>query len=173
MIATALQKHPIAVTAIGAIAFGVVVAQVGLAAPIGDEGQHAVSHLGPGIAALFLVVASRRVWPVPVAERAGRVGCRVLLVGLAIFAVGQFVEAVGAFGYRGDARVSNVAALHDVGVLLGPIGLLTTLAGIVWSAVTAVGRRRGSLRSRPPAIALVAAGVVALAYVVAGVLLGF
>lgn len=173
MVATALQKHPIAATAIGAIVFGLVVAQVGLAVPIGDEGQHAMSHVGPGIAALFLVVASQRVWPAPVDERAIRVGRTLMVSGLGVFAVGQIVEAAGAFGYRGYTRVSDVAALHDVGVLLGPAGLLGTLVGVVLWAVSAILSRRGRLTSGTLTVVLLATGAVALTYVVAGILIGF
>lgn len=168
-----LLKHPIVATAVGAAVFAVVVAQAGLVAPIGDEGQHAVSHLGPGIAGFLLVIASRVLWPPPADDPASRAGRTVVVAGLAIFAIGQIVEAMGAWGYRGDARVGFLAAFHDVGVVVGPIGLLATLGGIVLSAGTAVARRRGGLSSRTMAAALVAAGMVVAAYVIAGILLGF
>lgn len=170
---TAPLKHPIATTAVGAAVFALVVAQAGLVAPIGNEGQHSVSHLGPGIAAFLLVLASRVVWPPPADDAASRRARTAVVIGLGVFAVGQIVEAIGAFGYRGNARVSSLAALHDVGVVLGPMGLLVTLGGIVVSAGVAVARRRGGLSSRALAAALAAAVAVVATYVVAGIVLGF
>jgi hypothetical protein len=62
---TPLPKRPIAATAIESAAFAIVVAQLGHIAPVGGQGQHAVAHLGPGIAGLLLVIASRVIWPPP------------------------------------------------------------------------------------------------------------
>ncbi len=173
MAASAFGRHPIAVSVACALVFAVVVAQVGLALPIRDEWQHAVSHLGPGIAALFLIVASRLAWPTAPDNRLSRVARRVLVTGVAIFATGQIVEAAGAFGYSGNARVSSISRLHDVGVLLSPVGLLVTLAGLTSSVFVGVSRRRGAVKPSTIAVAVLVAVVVVVTYVVAGILFGF
>ncbi len=173
MAASALNRHPIAVTVAGALVFAVVVAQVGLALTMPDEWQHVLSHTGPGIAALFLVAASRRMWPPPAASRPSRVSRTVLVIGLALFGVGQIVEAVGAFGYSGNTRVSNLALVHDVGVVLSPVGLLVTLAGATASGFVTVAGRHGELKRSTVKVGVIAAVAVVVAYVVAGIVLGF
>jgi hypothetical protein len=38
------------------------------------------------------------------------------------------IEGTGAYGYDGDDRTSGLAVLHDLGVVIGPIGLVLTMA---------------------------------------------
>lgn len=169
---TALDRHPIAVTVAGALVFAVVAVQVGLTAPVGDEWQHALAHVGPGVSATFLIVAIRRLWPAPT-DTASRAARTVLTVGLALFAAGQIVEAAGAFGYRGNTRVSGMARLHDVGVVLTPVGLLVILAGVAAVLFVTIAARRGALKPSTIKIAIVVAVAAAVAYVIAGIVLGF
>ena len=169
---TLFDTHPIAVTVAGALLFGVVAAQVGLAAPVGEEWQHALGHAGPGISAAFLTVAVRRLWPTP-PDTPGRAARTVLAIGLVFFALGQIVEAAGGFGYKGNTRVSGWARLHDVGVLLSSVALLVVLAGVAWGIFVAVARRRGALKPSTLKAAVLVAVAAAVAYVVAGIVLGF
>ena len=172
MATSALDRHPIAATVAGALVFAVVAVQLALAAPVDQQWGHALSHSGPAVSAAFLAVASRRLWPEP-ADTASRAARRVLAVGLVVFAAGQIVEAAGAFGYRGNTRVSTLARLHDVGVVLSPVGLFVILAGVVSAVVIAVAAGRGGLKSSTLKVAILAAAAVAVVYVVAGLVLGF
>lgn len=172
MATSAFHRHPIAMTVGGTLIFAVVAAQAGLAAPVSDEWQHALSHAGPGIGATFLGVAIRRLWPAP-AETGSQTSRTALTIGLVLFAVGQIVEAAGAFGYRGNTPVSSLATLHDVGVRLTPVALLVILGGLAAAMFGAVAARRGALKPNALKIAAVVAVAAAVAYVAAGIVFGF
>lgn len=168
---TALTKA--AVTTISALALAIVVMVIASAFPLSGEGRHAVGHVAPGVAALFLAVAVRNVWSPPRPARASRVARMILWVGLLLFGTGQIVEGVGAFGYSGYARVNSLAVSHDLGVMIGLVGLLLALTSAVFSGFTALATRRGSLTSRRVMLVIAAAVTVVVLYVVAGIMFGF
>ncbi|HVM34629.1 MAG TPA: hypothetical protein VM784_04735 [Actinomycetota bacterium] len=103
--------------------FGAVVV---LSIPIRDDDVlgHAASHLAVGLPLLLLLVARLR-WPAP----ASPLGRRLLVGGMSIFAAGQILEAIGAFGYDGYDRVNPLASLHDVG-LAATVAIPVLLCGL-------------------------------------------
>jgi hypothetical protein len=111
-----------------------------------DEVEHAVSHALFGSVMALLLVAALQVWPPPRATSLARAGRVLLAAGLAVFTLGQFVEGSGAFGYDGDTRVRpTVALLHDIGLVVGMVGLLVVAAGIVVALLATAAQRAGSL----------------------------
>lgn len=67
------------------------------------------------------------------------------VVGLAALAVAQLVESVGGLGYGpdNDGRVNGLAAFHDLGLAVMPLGLGAALIGVTAGAGFLVGRRCG------------------------------
>jgi hypothetical protein len=96
--------------------------------------DHAMGHLALGVPAVLLLVLALKTWPAP-SGRGARVGRTVLLAGLALFAGGLFIEAIGAFGYDDFGETNDLATLHDIGVLIGPFAMALTIAGAIISVL--------------------------------------
>jgi hypothetical protein len=75
----------------------------------------------------------------------------VILAGLALFALGDALEAVGIWGWRwnGSGRYvvtdQSLAQTHEVGRLGTVLGELTLVVGVLL-VIAAVAERRGSSR---------------------------
>lgn len=82
----------------------------------------------------------------------------IAITGLALLAITQLVEAVGAWGFGpdNDTVVSPIKALHDLGLAISPIGLLGAVAALV-AAVAVALRARGQ-----GILAVAAAGGIAI-----------
>lgn len=67
------------------------------------------------------------------------------VAGLATLALAQLVESVGGLGYGpdNDARVNGLAAFHDIGLAVMPLGLGAALVGVTAGVGVLVGRRSG------------------------------
>ena len=67
------------------------------------------------------------------------------VAGLATLALAQLVESVGGLGYGpdNDGRVNGLAAFHDLGLALMPLGLGAALLGVTAGVGVLVGRRSG------------------------------
>jgi hypothetical protein len=131
---------------------------------------HAVFHLSVAILGLLLIVAALRKLPPNPAGWIGR-GPRVLvLAGLVVLYGGQIVEAIGAFGYRGNVRVSALATIHDVAAVVSPAGMLIVILGAVLTTSVILLARFNKLHSRWTPVVFVGAPV-ALALFVAGAII--
>lgn len=160
--ATVPARRSIVVSVVAALLLGAAVVVLSIPVRGGDEAAHAASHLVAGLPLLLLLVSARR-WPPP----ASRLGRRLLLAGMAVFAAGQFLEVAGAFGYDGYARVNALAILHDAG-LFGVVGLPVLLSGLAVLVVAHV-RNASLLRWKRALTGLVfVAFVTAIAWVVLG-----
>lgn len=63
-------------------------------------------------------------------------------LGLATFAVGMMVEAIGAIGYAADDETrGSLAAIHDVGVTLTSVRMAAMVVGIGVGVGAALARR--------------------------------
>jgi len=99
---------------------------------------HVVSHAPFGVAALCLAL-----WLFNVARRGRgsglrRFGLRTALGGLVLFALGAFVESLGAFGYDGNAHVNGLANAHDAGLLITSFALLGIVLGALLMIVSSL-----------------------------------
>ncbi len=133
------------------------------------------SHFGYHLAASILlggiVLWSRR-WRQPPDELA-RTLRWVLLAGIAVTLIGQLLEAIGAFGYTEDRPTNALENLHDLGVVVGPLGLVLLIFGLVAAGALALGTRLGFRQSRWFGIALAVAAVAAAAFVVGALVFGY
>ncbi|HVF19193.1 MAG TPA: hypothetical protein VNA14_03010 [Mycobacteriales bacterium] len=117
---------PIARSVAFAAGVGLVVAAVSALLQLSDDASHSSLHLNVAVPGAVLLGHALATWSSPGHARAAVISRRVLLIGIAVVTVGQFIEAVGAFG-RWDRPALNRA--HDVGVLIGPIGVIVVLTG--------------------------------------------
>jgi hypothetical protein len=85
---------------------------------------------------------------------------RILAAGLALFGIGQLVEGVGAFGFRGNDQVNFLATVHDL-ALVGLVGVPIALAGALLWVMLALAARLGVDRSRWVPYALLALAILA------------
>ena len=138
-----------------------------------DPWAHASTHiLGAAAAATFLVLALR-IWPAPSPARIAHNARRLLVVGLAVFAVGQAFEALGAWGYDGNRRVSGLAQVHDVALQIGTLGLLLTMFAAGGSVAIAGAARFDLLESRWFTAMVVAVIVLVVLFVIGGFIFGY
>jgi hypothetical protein len=87
------------------------------------------------------------------------------IIGLTAAAISQLVEGVGGFGYGpgNEARVNALAQVHDLGVMLAPLGLVAAALGVTVAVAQLIRPRLG-----PWAALVVAALVMAgLGFVIA------
>lgn len=151
-----LSKFSLAILVLASWALAMLVVPAALALPLSVE--HAQYHAILALATLLpaLLIAVRRGAQPTVVSTAP-------IVGLAILAVTQLVESVGGLGYGpdNDTRVNGLAAFHDIGVGITPIGLVAALVGVVVGVGVLAGRRSG----RPG----LAAGLSALVLVIGGI----
>jgi hypothetical protein len=132
-----------------------------------QSGQVAAGHAY--FHAIFALVGA-----IPAAILAAKAGgaawARIAIVGLELLAITQLVEAVGAWGFGpdNDTVVSEVKALHDLGVVLSPVGLIGAVAGVAIGVAA-------WLRARGRSMIAVAAsgGVAVVGLVVVAKLIGF
>jgi hypothetical protein len=125
-------------------------------------------QLHGGTAAALLLIALVLAW------RSGSAGliAAVPAIGLTAFAIPMLVEGVGALGYDPvtQARTSELATLHDVGLATTSLGMLLLVAAIAALVGMVLARRTGLPR---PVIIVLAAliaivGTLAVKVLVAG-----
>lgn len=155
------------VVAAAGIGFGISVLD------LDDPWAHAASHaLGFAVAATLFILALR-FWPIPFPHWINRRARSLLVVGLAIGALGQGLEMVGAFGYEGDTETSGLSSLHDFGVYVGAGGVLLTMLGALSSVVAGGAARWGMLDSLWFKVALGAAVVLVALFVGGSFIFGY
>lgn len=88
-----------------------------------------------------------------------------LVVGLVIAGLTQLVEGVGGFGYGpgNEDRVNALASVHDLGVMVAPIGLMSAAMGVTLGVGQVLRPRFG----RWPALLLAAIVLAGLGVVIA------
>lgn len=104
----------------------------------GEHGQfHAL------FASVFLVPAL----VLAVRQPRGGPASTPVVIGLGIAAITQLVEGIGGFGYGpGNAdRVNALAEVHDLGVAIAPIGLVSAAIGMALGVAQLVRPRFGLL----------------------------
>lgn len=123
---------------------GGVLAAIGwflMAGALADAEASDHARLHAAIVAVLLLVAGtiRARWP------SAGLASWAPTVGLILFAAGQAFEAVGAIGYDATGR-QKLAELHDVGLMITPLGLVATVVGITISLAVGPGRGAGAAR---------------------------
>lgn len=119
---------------------------------------HALFHLTLGL-----------VGAIPAALLVGRqrptLATLVSAAAFSLLPITQLIEAIGAWGFApdNDTVTSGIKALHDVGLLLSPIGLLGAVAGAAVGIGSVVARRTQSVVAILVALAVVAGGVAVVA----------
>lgn len=142
--------------------------------PLRGGVDHGVGHLTLGVLLLLLFLLAMR-WPALAPGRAAHAVRIMLLLGLAFFGIGTVVEAIGPFGYEDDGlgAVNNLAALHDFGVLIGPLGLVLTMAGTVMSVGALLAGRRDVAGTRLFTLSVALAVVAVAAFVIGALVFGY
>jgi hypothetical protein len=154
------------VTTVGVLLLGIVLLFIAARLPLGSEGEHFAGHFSVGVTVLLLLLAVLWAWPRPSSDQMRSMARRILAAGLALFGIGQLVEGVGAFGFRGNDQVNFLATVHDL-ALVGLVGVPIALAGALLWVMLALAARLGVGRSRWVPYALLALAILAfIAYVV-------
>lgn len=104
-----------------------------------EAADHARLHAAMVAVLLLVAGAIRARWP------SAGLASWAPTVGLLLFATGQAFEAIGAIGYDATGR-QMLAELHDVGLMVTPLGLVATVIGITISLALWPGRRAGAAR---------------------------
>jgi hypothetical protein len=143
--------------------------------PMSGNADHAGFHVALGVPLLVLLGLALTTWPSPGAHRAPRIVRIVLLVGIAVFAAGQLLEALGAFGYEDDGlgTANDLVLFHDLGVALGPAGFVLMLAGVIMSIGVGFAARRGRTDSRPLTVAVVVAIAAVAIFEIGALIFGY
>jgi hypothetical protein len=117
---------------------------------LNDQVFYFARYLIVAVPALLLVIAGIWLWPRP-SSRLGKVARIVILAGLALFALGDALEAIGVWGWswNGSGRYvvtdQSLAQTHELGRLGTGLGELTLAVGILLVIATVV-QRRGNTR---------------------------
>jgi hypothetical protein len=112
---------------------------------------HFALYMSAAVPALLLVAAAVWLWPRP-SSQLGRVARVGILAGLALFGLGNALEAVGVWGWswKGLGRyvVTNqsLAQIHDLGRLAGAVGEPVLVVGVLLVLADLARRRRRSGR---------------------------
>ena len=96
-----------------------------------------------------------------------------LLAGLSVTLLGQLLEAIGAFGYPDDRPTNALEKLHDLGIVIGPVGLVLLIFALVAAGALALATRFGFRESRWLGVALGVAALAAAAFVVGAFVFGY
>jgi len=111
-----------------------------------DQVFNFARDLSAAIPALLLVAAALWLWPRP-RSRLGRLARAVVLGGLALFGLGDALEAIGIWGWswNGAGRYvvtdQGLAQTHDLGRLGSVLGELALVVGVLLAVASAVLRR--------------------------------
>lgn len=113
-----------------------------------ESAEHARLHAA--IVAMLLLVAGaiRTRWP------SAGLASWAPAVGLSLLAVGQAFEAIGAIGFDASGR-QGLAELHDIGLMITPLGMVATVIGITIGLAVGSGRQAGAARWTGIAAAIV------------------
>jgi hypothetical protein len=104
---------------------------------LGEQVFHFALYVSAAVPALLLAVAAVWLWPRP-SSQLGRVARVGILAGLALFGLGNALEAVGVWGWSwnglGRYVVTNqsLAQTHDLGRLTGAVGEPVLVVGSCW-----------------------------------------
>ena len=171
----AFDRNPVAASVAGAAALMLVLTVLALTVPMSVNAEHFSGHVALAVPLLFLLVLVLRRWPRPAPELAGRLARGTLAAGLAIAGVGLLTEAVGAFGFSESVsgRANALAVLHDVGVVVWPIGFVLLMVGVILTAGVLLAARRGAAGSRLTISAAVVAVVAVVGFVAGGIIFGY
>ncbi len=106
-----------------------------------DNFLHFTMHFIMAIVILLLAFVRFRRSPKP--TRIGRVGRVVLVSGLVLFGVATVIEAIGAFGYLGNAHANEVlTTFHNASYFLELPGMFITLIGVALGLISLLQRKK-------------------------------
>lgn len=136
-----LKRTVLALSFLGLFLTGVLL--FGRLAASPDAAEHSLLHIVPGALAALLTIVLLQV---RVSHRATmRVAYIVFVVAVLIFAIGQLVESVGAFGWVDEeAKYLALTSLHNAIVDAGPYSFFIALMAIPWLIVATVARHRAN-----------------------------
>jgi len=133
------------------------------------------NHFGYHVAGLIVlggVLFWSRSWTKPPDDLAHRLRW-ALLGGLSLTLIGQTLEAVGAFGDTENGPRNALDSLHDLGVIVGPLGILLLIFALVAAGALALANRFGFRETRWFAAGLGVAALAAAAFVVGAFVFGY
>lgn len=109
-----------------------------------DNLLHFTMHFIMAIVLLLLAFVRFRRSPKP--TRIGRVGKVVLVSGLVLFGVATVLEAIGAFGYLGNAHANEVlTTFHNASYFLALPGIIITLIGVTLGLISLLQRKKSRI----------------------------
>jgi hypothetical protein len=138
-------------TSLAAVALFVVAVAAITSIALDDQVFHFALYVSAAVPALLLVVAVMWLWPRP-SSQLGTVARVGILAGLALFGLGNALEAVGVWGWSwnglGRYVVTNqrLAQTHGLGRLAGAVGEPLLVVGVLLVIADVVRRRRSSGR---------------------------
>lgn len=125
-------RHTALVATFGCLVLVVALSVLVAAVVPGANPRHAADHLAVALPLLLLIVILLRVAPAPKPTRLGRWGRWAVVIGLSLMTASLVAEAVGAFGYDGDAvRNATLQAIHNNTFVVDFPGMLAVLVGSV------------------------------------------
>lgn len=125
------------------------------------------------VAAVLLLALIIRLWPPVSADFRSRAARSLLGFGAAAFLLGQLLEVIGAFGYDANTQTSALARLHEVGVLVSPIGLLLAVAGAGGATALGVLGRLNLLGSRWVTYGFITVAAAVILFLLGGLIFGY
>ena len=137
-----MKHYSTIASAVFAIALGIVLDRLFDLVVDGENSSHAAGHLTYVVPAFLFAFALFRFSPPPKPTNIGRLSRKTLIVGLLTLGIGGSLEAIGAFG-RGnyDSGFDPVTAIHDLGLILTFLGMITISISIVL-VLLSLGQRR-------------------------------
>lgn len=165
--------YPIAPSVLATVVVGVGIAFGISLLDLDEPWEHAASHALGLVVAATLFILALRFWPMPFHHWMNRRARSLLVVGLAIGALGQGLEMIGAFGYDGDTETSGLSSVHDLAVYVGAGGILLTMLGALSSVVAGGAARWGMLDSLWFKVSLGAAVVLVALFVGGSFIFGY
>ena len=134
-------------------------------------GSHFGYHLAGSIVLVGILFWSRN-WTKPLDEFARRLRW-ALLGGLAITLIGQTLEAIGALGDTENGPRDAFDGLHDLGIIIGPLGILLLIFALVAAGALALANRFGFRETRWFGAGLGVAALAAAAFVIGALAFGY
>ena len=105
---------------------------------------HFAMHFIMAIVVLLLALVRFRRSPKP--TQIGRSGRITLITGLVLFGVATVAEAIGAFGYLGNAHANKLlVSFHNTSAVLAIPGMFITLIGVALGLISLLQRKNSRI----------------------------
>lgn len=171
MIIDGLRRHPVLWSFGGSLLFAIVLGLT-MGKLFGEEEAHLAAHLTLGVPAWLLLISGLRLWPSPRTDSCSRIARYGLLIAIGLVAMGASLEAIGAIGSEEMLGVSLLAGFHPVGVVIGAIGVASTLSAVGVNLLVWATARAGKLKATWMPYAMGVFGLGGMAFVLGAFVFG-